>query len=96
MKNQWGKAHKIARNGAQQTAYHVGKQGSWTWYVLKAWGDPRKPYARAFCLVVTPMTDSQGELGDVYSTDVPGLIPAWVAAHAPNQEHDAPQSLGDA
>jgi hypothetical protein len=41
MKNMWGKTRKA------EAAYHVGTAGAWTWHVLKVWGDPRKPYARA-------------------------------------------------
>lgn len=44
--------------------------GSWTWNVLKKWqGDDDKPYARWFCNVVTPICPD-GELGDVYVSDI--------------------------
>jgi len=44
--------------------------GSWTWKVLKKWQiDDRKPFARWFCEVTTPMVPD-GELGDVYVTDI--------------------------
>jgi hypothetical protein len=44
--------------------------GTWTWYVLKKWqADDSKPMARWFCLVKTPMVPD-GELGDVYVTEI--------------------------
>ena len=78
MKNTWGKSHKVAD---PQGSYYKVTSCGWTWYVLKCWGDPRKPYARAFCRVVTPMTGSRGDLGDVYTADIPGLIEAWTIDH---------------
>jgi hypothetical protein len=80
MKNLWSKTVK------QANAYYVVDQRGWTTYVLKVWGDPRKPYARAFCLVITPMTGPGGDLGDVYAADIPGLTQAWLRAHTPPQE----------
>ena len=76
MRNTWTKTRK------REDAYYVGRTGSWTWYVLKVWSDPRKPYARAFCCVVSPIVGERGELGDVYTAEIPGLIEAWEAAHA--------------
>lgn len=73
MKNTWTKTRK------RENAYHVGRMDSWTWYVLKVYSDPRKPYARAFCCVTSPIV---GERGDVYANEVPGLIHAWEDAHA--------------
>lgn len=47
----------------------VFEAGTWTHYVLKKYqADDDKPYARAFCDVVTPMCPD-GELGDVYVVD---------------------------
>jgi len=60
-----------AKTVKKENAYEVWTNGSWTWYVLKKWqADDDKPYARWFCLVVTPMTGESGDLGDVYVTDV--------------------------
>lgn len=53
--------------------YEVWKSfdGSWTWKVLKKWqADDNKPYARWFCLVVTPYTGPSGDLGDVYVSEI--------------------------
>lgn len=78
MKNLWGKTVK------PDHAYFTVAEGSnWTTRVLKVYGDPRKPFARAFCLVVTPMTGPRGDLGDVYAADIPGLTQAWLRAHTP-------------
>ena len=74
-KNKWGKSVK------KDKAYYVGKMGDWTWYVLKVYGDPTKPYARAFCLVESPMAPG-GDLGDVYATEIPGFIAAYKEAHS--------------
>lgn len=66
MKNLCGKTVK------REQAYEIWQAGSWTWYVLKKWqADDRKPYARWFCDVVTPICPN-GELGDVYAADVMG------------------------
>lgn len=52
-------------------AYEVWAAGDWTWYVLKKWqADDDKPYARWFCLVITPMTGSSGDMGDCYVSDI--------------------------
>jgi hypothetical protein len=59
-----------AKTVKRENAYEVWRAGSWTWYVLKKWqGDDSKPYARWFCLVVTPIVPD-GEMGDVYAADV--------------------------
>lgn len=66
MKNTRGKTVSRA------DAYEVWQtpDGSWTWYVLKAWqGDDDKPFARWFCDVVTPYCPN-GEKGDVYVAEV--------------------------
>jgi len=64
MKNVCGKTVK------RDQAYEVWQAGDWTWYVLKKYqADDRKPYARWFCDVVTPMCP-HGELGDVYAAEV--------------------------
>ena len=76
MKNTWTKTRK-----ATESPYYTVTQDGWTWNVRKVWSDPRKPYARAFCQVITPMTSCGGDLGDTYAADVPGLIHAWELAH---------------
>lgn len=47
--------------------------GSWEWKVLKKYQTPEKeaanPYARWLCHVTTPMCP-QGEMGDVYISDI--------------------------
>lgn len=51
--------------------YAVFESGNWTWKVLKSWqNDNTKPYARWFCLVLTPMTGSGGDMGDTYVHDI--------------------------
>lgn len=56
--------------------YEVWQAGDWTWNVLKKYQTPEKeagnPYARWFCLVVTPMTGPRGDLGDTYIRDIKG------------------------
>jgi hypothetical protein len=64
-KNECGKTRKVG------DPYEVWVAGEWTWNVLKKWqADDNKPYARWFCQVVTPMTGSSGDLGDVYVADI--------------------------
>jgi len=59
-----------AKTVKREHAYEVWQAGDWTWYVLKKWqADDRKPFARWFCDVVTPICPN-GELGDVYAADV--------------------------
>lgn len=59
-----------AKTVKREEAYEVWTAGSWTWYVLKKWqADDRKPSARWFCDVVTPICPN-GELGDVYADDI--------------------------
>lgn len=42
----------------------------WEWRVLKKWQiDDDKPYARWYCLVISPMVP-EGELGDCYVADI--------------------------
>ena len=64
MKNLCGKTR------TKDNPYEIWEAGDWTWYVLKKWqADDNKPYARAFCLVVTPYTGDLGDLGDTYIAD---------------------------
>ena len=39
--------------------------GSWTWYVM----EKNEPH-RWFCLVTSPYVGPEGELGNVYDTDI--------------------------
>jgi hypothetical protein len=62
-----------AKTVKKENAYEVWQAGSWTWYCLKKYQSPeaeaKNPYARWFCLVVTPIVP-RGELGDVYVKDI--------------------------
>ena len=67
MKNLCGKMVK------RENAYEVwqSKDGSWTWYVLKKWqADDDKENARWFCDVVSPFVGEDGEMGDVYVSEI--------------------------
>ena len=63
-----------AKTVSKENAYEVWQSfdGSWTWYCLKKYQSPdneaKNPYARWFCLVVTPIVP-EGELGDAYCND---------------------------
>ena len=47
------------------------KDGTWTWKVLKKWQiNDDKPYARWFCAVTSPFTSGDGDLGDVYVSEI--------------------------
>lgn len=60
-----------AKTVKPEQAYEVWQAGTWTWYVLKKWQvDDNKPYARWFCLVVTPNTGPRGDMGDVYVSEI--------------------------
>ena len=60
-----------AKTVKPEDAYEVWQAGTWVWYVLKKWqADDDKPYARWFCLVVTPITGPRGEMGDVYVEEI--------------------------
>lgn len=54
--------------------YEVWKAGDWTWNVLKFYKTRENTladqYARVFCQVITPMTSSRGDLGDVYYSEI--------------------------
>ena len=77
-KNPFGKSIPYAK--AKTDAYAVygndPRLPGWTWYVLKTYQSPEKAqgnkFARAFCLVVSPMTGSSGDLGDAYLSDIGG------------------------
>jgi len=46
--------------------------GTWEWRVLKKYQvDDAKPYARWFCIVITPICPD-GEYGDVYVAEIQG------------------------
>jgi hypothetical protein len=50
----------------------------WEWRILKTYQTPKKAeenkYARAFCLVTSPMTGPSGDLGDTYLSDIGGEL----------------------
>lgn len=68
-KNECGKVRD--RSAPYETWRSI--DGSWEWRVLKKYKAPaaeaRDPYARWFCLVITPMCPT-GELGDVYVSEI--------------------------
>lgn len=66
-KNTMAKTRNLAKG---EKPYEVWQAGTWTWNVLKKYQtDDTKPYARAFCQVVTPICP-YGELGDVYISEI--------------------------
>lgn len=69
--NPFAKARKV------EDPYFILTTGDWTWKVLKLWKSPdatlKDPYARAFCVVTSPMNTENGDMGDCYARDVPGL-----------------------
>ncbi len=70
-----GKAVPMGRSRDREHPWLTITDGSWTWYVLKAYQtDPDAPYARWFCLVVTPMTGEWGDMGDTYVREVRGYV----------------------
>lgn len=77
MKNPWKKSRKFN----EEPYYKVmDNRVAFYYEVFKVYGDPRKPYARALCRVVGRATGPNGDLGDVYATEVPGLVEAWLSA----------------
>ena len=76
MKNLCGKTRK------RDNPYEVWQAGDWFWLVLKKWqADDKKPYARWFCDVYTPMTGGSfdlatmkpigsSDMGDVYVQEI--------------------------
>lgn len=63
---------------------YVGGRGTWTWQVLKHYAsseaEAKDPYARVFCNVISPIVGPQGELGDVYLSEIRGsasLVSKW-------------------
>ncbi len=59
---------------ANAHAVYQTPDGSWTWYVLKAYSTPKgeaqNQYARWFCDVTSPFVGESGELGDTYVREV--------------------------
>lgn len=50
--------------------YETWRGGDWVWKILKKYQvDDNKPFSRAFCHVTSPYCP-QGELGDVYLSDI--------------------------
>lgn len=69
MKNLWSKSCKTTEPYATVT------YRDWTWKILKAYqsrqAELKNQFARYFCQVITPMTGSYGDMGDVYVKDIP-------------------------
>lgn len=68
MKNLCAKTRPVSK------PYEVWVAGDWEWHVLKKYqADDKKPFARAFCAVFSPITRAQMsngyELGDCYISD---------------------------
>lgn len=70
--NPWSKTAKVSDPHIQLSS------SGWSWSVLRLYKSPasslRDPFSRAFCSVTSPICPD-GELGDVYVKDIPGLIP---------------------
>jgi len=62
----------VTRESAHAT--FQSPDGSWTWYVLKAYaapkGEAKNQYSRWFCQVTSPYVGDDGEYGDTYVTEV--------------------------
>lgn len=77
MKNTWRKSRPI-----DNPYYQVTDRYGFTRKVLRLYGDPRKPYARAFMATTNPDPGvATDELGDDYTENVQGLVAAWLKAH---------------
>ena len=80
IKNTWRKTKPLGESYVTLTDHRCG----YIYKVRKLYTDPRKPFARAFCSVVSDATIGEhGDLGDVYCNEIPGLIAAWLKAHTP-------------
>lgn len=68
-KNIWSKTRPVT------DPYLTVQFDDWTWKVLKAYksrkGEITDQYARWLCCVITPLTGSRGDLGDVYVREIP-------------------------
>lgn len=89
MKNPYGKTV------TKDNAYAVYSDGrGWTWYVLKMYQTPEKaagnPYARAFCLVTSPMTGTSGDMGDTYLRDIGGDLVSGVDLRGTHSGKESP------
>jgi hypothetical protein len=75
-KNPFGKT--VPKEKAYAVYGNDPRLPGWTWYVLKTYQSPEKaatnPYARAFCLVTSPMTGPSGDMGDTYLNDIGGSL----------------------
>jgi len=76
MKNPYGKT--VKREDAYAVYGNDPRMPGWTWYVLKMYQTPEKAhdnkYARAFCLVTSPIVGERGEMGDTYLSDIGGIL----------------------
>ena len=84
--NLWSKSRP------KENPYLTIKNGSWTYFVLKAYQTRAKertnPYARWFCAVSSPYTFGGYDMGDTYIKDIP--VDA-IAAEILDQRCDAEQ-----
>ena len=68
--------NKKAKTRPKDKPYEVYEQDGWTWRVLKHYqtanGELVNAYARVFCFVTSPFCPN-GEYGDVYLKDIPGV-----------------------
>lgn len=68
MKNQFNKERKP--NNPYEIWGNSPVLPGWEWHVLKKWSaDDNKPHGRWFCLVKSPIVP-EGEIGDVYVSDI--------------------------
>ena len=76
-KNSWRKQVK------KEDAYYTvtDHRNGFEYFVLNVNSDPRKEFARAMCVVISPYTTSLGDMGDTYCKEVPGLVSAWLRVH---------------
>lgn len=71
MANPYGKTRPVA---APYAVYRSRMLPGWEWHVLKVNQGPEatraKPFASAFCVVVSPVTLPSGDMGDTYVREV--------------------------
>ncbi len=74
---------RTAKVSAPHAIYHDSRMPGWEWRVLKLYkgieAGRADRYARAFCLVTSPMTGPGGDMGDCYLTDIGDTLVSGVA-----------------
>lgn len=67
-------ANPLAKTRPVTDPYEIWRAGDWEWRVLKFYktreNTLKDQYGRVFCQVVSPMTTTSGDLGDVYYIDI--------------------------